>query len=147
MAVSTSTFGIDPATGTVLQYVPPNALLASAPAADPSPPASPPQYSETEQATAGLWLDGKTIYQRTIQTGPLNGGESAPHNIANIEMVVGIDGISYGPGPGIGNPQVWSDAAGLFDADATLIYASRLLTNQNPGDYNYVTLSYTCTDR
>ena len=35
----------------------------------------------------------------------------------------------------------------MFSADATLIYAGRLLNNQVAGDYNYITLLYTRTDR
>ena len=66
-----------------------------------------PDISASEQPTGRHWIDGRIIYQRTIQTGPLAGGETAPHNIPNIAMVVGIGGISWGPNvaAGVGTTQ------------------------------------------
>jgi hypothetical protein len=54
-------------------------------------------YSETEQITGQKWIDGKTIYQKTIKyqvTGNPSGGKyTIPHNISNMETVILFHGI------------------------------------------------------
>lgn len=46
------------------------------------------KYSTTEQVV-GEWIDGKPIYQRTIDCGILTSGDSSiSHNISNIDLIV-----------------------------------------------------------
>ena len=96
MVISIGNFGVDPVAGTVVEYAAPNVIRLDDP-----------DISAAEQPTGRHWIDGRMIYQRTIQTGPLAGGETAPHNIPNIAMVVGIGGISWGPNvaAGVGTTQ------------------------------------------
>lgn len=54
-------------------------------------------YSETEQDTGIKYLDGKTIYQKTIKTtitaNPTSSKYTIPHGITNLETVVSVDAI------------------------------------------------------
>ena len=51
-------------------------------------------YSTKEQVI-GQWLDGKPIYQKTINTGalPNKTTKTVAHNISNIDIVIEIRGI------------------------------------------------------
>lgn len=53
----------------------------------------------TEEQIIGTWIDGKPIYQKTIDcgAGPTgnNTAKSVAHNIANIDKVISYDGISF----------------------------------------------------
>ena len=50
-------------------------------------------YSTTEQVV-GTWIDGKPLYQKTIDTGtlPNNTAKNVPHGIADLENVVYFSG-------------------------------------------------------
>lgn len=52
-------------------------------------------FSETEQAI-GEWIDGSTLYEKTIDCGALPSGspKSVAHNINNINKVVEIKNIA-----------------------------------------------------
>ena len=54
-------------------------------------------YSETEQDTGLKWIDGKTIYQKTISLGNLPNSTvaSIDHNISNLDHVIYISGFAY----------------------------------------------------
>ena len=54
-------------------------------------------YSETE-AVVGIWINGETLYQKTISTGafPNKSTKQVPHNISNLDKVVNITGIGMG---------------------------------------------------
>lgn len=53
-------------------------------------------YSTSEQI-AGTWIDGKTIYKKTISTGPLPSTKTppllVPMNIQNLGTVVKAEGV------------------------------------------------------
>ena len=49
-------------------------------------------YSTSEQVV-GRWIDGKPIYQKTLTgTTATSGDEAIAHNIANVDICVGIEG-------------------------------------------------------
>ena len=56
-------------------------------------------YSE-EEHVIGTWVDGKTLYEKTISCGalPNNTTKMINHGITNLDTVVGIEGVYYGPG-------------------------------------------------
>ncbi len=51
----------------------------------------------TEEQIIGNWIDGKTLYQKTIDCGtlPNNTNISIPSNVENIEHLVYIGGIAF----------------------------------------------------
>lgn len=55
----------------------------------------PVDFSTSEQATPQKWIDGKTIYQKTVQftTFPDNSQTSVEHGVPDIEYVVRIQGV------------------------------------------------------
>jgi len=55
-------------------------------------------YSETEQEI-GTWIDGSTIYQKTIHFNHIRveSGTNLSHNIANIDKIISCEYFMYGP--------------------------------------------------
>ena len=51
-------------------------------------------YTTSERAV-GTWIDGKTIYQKTVNigSGPNNGAKEVSHGISNIDRIVGMEGM------------------------------------------------------
>lgn len=47
-------------------------------------------YSTTEQDTGLLWVDGKHVYQKTIDcgNGPNNTSKNVAHGIANLDRII-----------------------------------------------------------
>jgi hypothetical protein len=56
-------------------------------------------YSTTEQDTGLKWIDGKTIYQKTINFGtlPNNNSKAVAHGISNLDYVVDYNGVFKNP--------------------------------------------------
>ncbi len=55
-------------------------------------------YSTSEVKTNKVWIDGKPIYQKTIDCGAMSssaGTRTVAHNITNIDKVVSYDGMMY----------------------------------------------------
>ena len=54
------------------------------------------KYSTDEQDTGKKWINGKTIYQKTLIMGGLGLATTIkkPHNISNLDMVIRIQGIA-----------------------------------------------------
>lgn len=107
-------------------------------------------YSENEQII-GTWIDGKPLYQKTINVGYLSGSASNTqlnHNIANIDKIVGIETIGV-------NEQ--SGASKTLDTPDTQAGNNRLTTyvsktlvnvyheNSAPTMRAFVTVRYTKT--
>lgn len=86
-------------------------------------------YSTSEVSTGFTWLDGKTIYKKTVQIPSLPNATSTgyPHGVSNLETVVEIKGLHRAgiyaydlSAPGIGGSQY-----GLqLSVDATNIYVN-----------------------
>lgn len=54
-------------------------------------------YSTSEVDTGFTWVDGKTIYKKTVSCGtlPNNSTTTTPHGISNLELVVKFEGFAY----------------------------------------------------
>lgn len=55
-------------------------------------------YSTSEQITGEKWIDGKTIYRKTIDLGNLpsnNTTRTTDHNVVNLDTVVKIEGMAF----------------------------------------------------
>ena len=99
----------------------------------------------TEEQVIGTWIDGKPIYQKTINFGvlPNNATKTIPHGISNIEFVIGCGGFAKRSGAYIPIPRIGVNVCGI-DADDTNI---QIITNANYSTYttSYVTIQYTKT--
>lgn len=56
-------------------------------------------YSTDELDTGIKWIDGKTIYRKTINCGalPNTASKDVAHGITNIDRIVSIEGYAYNP--------------------------------------------------
>lgn len=108
-------------------------------------------YSFEEQSTGLTWVDGKKIYQKTIEyTGLKSGGETGiPLGVENIDNVIqswgiGIDSalgwwvnvphVHFNPSSGV---TLWCDRNNCY-----------LGSGYNRSNHTfYITVQYTCTDR
>lgn len=105
-------------------------------------------YSEDEQVI-GTWIDGLTLYEKTINFGelPNTTTKTVNHNISNIETIYGIEGVAYSsstnttinlPYPNTDNTNVVT-----LSANRTII---TIITYRDRTSFNgYVTLRYTKT--
>lgn len=106
-------------------------------------------YSITERVV-GQWIDGKPIYQKTVDCGALpNAGQSSvSHNIANIDIIPNFWGIGINQG-GI-SLKIPGEVTGSNHASAVGCYVNRteigfLTYNDRSGYHAYVTIQYTKT--
>lgn len=113
-------------------------------------PYTPISYSTTEQDTGTKWIDGKPIYQKTINIGnlPNNQSKSVAHGISNLDVIINMYGVSknssnsYIPLPFINTVTISSGCQ--LEANATNIMV-RTATNLSSYSITYVTLFYTKT--
>ena len=106
----------------------------------------------TVEARIGTWIDGKPLYQKTVDCGalPNETTKSVPHGISNInaDTIVDIKGIArYSGHYAIALPKVHDRTIGsqvMIEVDSTnIILYSR---DSNQSAYNaYVTIQYTKT--
>ena len=107
-------------------------------------------YSTSEVNTGKKWIDGKTIYRKTVATGalPNNTTKNVAHNITNVSGFVQLYGKAYRPDIGTTMPlpraNPTASSAVLLAVDPTNI---TLLTGDSLSVYStsYVTLEYTKT--
>lgn len=106
-------------------------------------------YSTTEKII-GTWMDGKPLYQKTVDVGPLpnNTSKDVAHGVSNIEYVISMSGFGK-RSDGINIPLVYENADLLGNAielyaDSTNIHID---TNSDKSSYTtaYVTIQYTKT--
>lgn len=113
------------------------------------------QYSTQEQVV-GTWVDGKPLYQKTIDCGYLlnSNRKSVPHNIANIDKIIEFNAFSYAYDTLSDNayfrplPYLWfSDntwqSSHALTADKTNIIIATY--SDRTSEYAYVTIQYTKT--
>lgn len=108
-------------------------------------------YSTSEQVI-GTWIDGKPVYEITVDTGtlPNNTTKTTPHGIANLKAIVDFKGYARNTNSGINIPIPYVYKSGSTTrclqayADATNItFVS--MENMSGYDESYVTLQYTKT--
>ena len=108
----------------------------------PGAPTQYPKYSTTEQVV-GEWIDGKPIYQKTIDFGalPNNTTKSVAHSINNFGTLIQLWGNTETGGYQLVIPD--ADPYVTISANTTNIYAK---TTSNLSASNaYITLQYTKT--
>lgn len=103
-------------------------------------------YSTSEEVCAGTWVDGKTIYRKTIDFGalPNNTSKSVAHGISNLDYVVKMEGIATDgdrafPLPSAYPPDSGSDIRIIRSGDSIVIH-----TGMDRSSFTaYVTMYYT----
>lgn len=124
-------------------------LINSFGAVGPQGPAgsgTPLTYSTSERAV-GTWVDGKTIYQKTIDCGalPNNTIKGVSSGISGLSRVIDIECVAtnssyYAPLPYI-DPNGTAEGSVAYDKGSSEI---RLKTNSDLSSFSaYVTLRYT----
>ncbi len=107
-------------------------------------------YSLEEQWTGKHWIDGKKIYQKTINIGqlPNKSTKNVPHNIVNCERILGFETFATS-GQTIHLPN-----ASPYAANQSITFTAspdqlRVVTQYDHSVYSwcYATIFYTCTDR
>lgn len=103
----------------------------------------------TEEIRIGTWINSKSIYRKTINTGalPNNTGKTVNHNISNIEYICKIQGIAFRNSSGTSLPL----PSATYDNTAVSCYADKqkitivTYTDRSSFADSYVTLEYTKT--
>lgn len=106
----------------------------------------PNDYSTTEKIV-GTWIDGKPLYQKTVNTGalPNNTQKTVSHGLTGTYRIISIEGIALNTTNGIYTPMVRSNGANNF-AEAIVEGSNiRIETTFNGTSFtnSYVTLKYT----
>lgn len=112
-------------------------------------------YSTEEQWTGKLWIDGKKIYQKTFECGPMpsSGNSSIPILVDDIETLVELKGTAVGLTHSIPLPRTsvylnsMVDCHIRFDGQGKPIIAIQAAHTDMKMNRSYVTLQYTCTGR
>lgn len=107
-----------------------------------------PNYSINEVDTKVKWINGKTIYRKTVATGamPNNTRKQVAHGISNLDFIISMSGAAYGNSTYLPIPYTDTTSAsslGLYASTTDLI----LFTSANMSylTTSYVTLYYTKT--
>lgn len=106
-------------------------------------------YSSEESFTGMYWIDGKKIYEKTINIGTLpnkgdSGVKNVAHGISQLDRVIDIRGIAVSGTETIllphNNPWVLGESVTIRVSEANITVD----TNSNKSSYTgYVTLKYT----
>lgn len=110
-------------------------------------------YSLSEQDTGLKWVDGTTIYQKTIDFGtmPVNSEKDVPHGINNLAFVVDMEFIVYNPSvaqwrlmPAISRGNIMAQS--VYGVNAQYIFVLAGQSADIDSNWNgFVTLRYTKT--
>lgn len=101
-------------------------------------------YSTDEQDTGLKWVDGKTIYQKTVNFGTLTNNKTVAHGISNLDNVINFFGIAKNPDTGDVIQLVYNEST---DKVETVVGSTNIITyvagNFSAFTYCYVTIQYT----
>lgn len=102
------------------------------------------KYSTTEQLTGDVWIDGKPIYRKTINTGamPNNTSKNVAHGITGISAIVRIYGYAYGASVGW-TPLPYMESGSNVGYSARLVVSSTNISFRTYSDSSGLTSSYT----
>lgn len=108
----------------------------------------PGNYSYNETSTRCTWVDGKTIYQKTIDFGALPNAtvKTVNHDISSISEIIDIKCIGYSSGNGFWYPLVFaypSNVANSMSISANNVYVGITTGTDRSGLTAKVTLFYT----
>lgn len=105
-------------------------------------------YSTEETVAGGTWIDGSTIYKKTINFGalPNAANKAVAHGISNLNRVIRVEAIAdYGTG-NTKFPIPFSSPSGLGSSVALAIESSTIdirTGSDRSGATAYVTIYYT----
>lgn len=105
-------------------------------------------YSTEETVSGGTWIDGSTIYKKTINFGalPNAANKAVAHGISNLNRVIRVEAIAdYGTG-NTKFPIPFSSPTGLGSSVALAIESSTIeirTGSDRSGATAYVTIYYT----
>lgn len=103
----------------------------------------------TDEKIIGQWIDGKPLYQKTIDFGalPNNTTKSVNHNIQNIDYVVNLFGAAYRSSDGVVNTLPCYNR-NIYGAELVSNSTSIMVTtfaDRSTFSESYVTIQYTKT--
>lgn len=113
-------------------------------------------YSLAEQSTEINWLDGKIVYQKTVDLGTLPhstdgttpASASTAHGIANLNEIVRIEGVAcLSTDNTTAVPLPFADAGGYYALSSAGANVAVSTTRTATNYHGYATLQYTCTNR
>lgn len=106
------------------------------------------KYSNAEQFTGSYWIDGKKIYEKTINIGalPNNNVKTVSHGINQIDRFIDVAGVASSPSAAlpIPNANPWSLGESIicYPTTGDIIIGSASDKSSYTG---YITLRYTKT--
>ena len=105
-------------------------------------------YSTSEMDTGFTWIDGKTIYKKTVDCGTLpdSAEKTVPHGISNLDRVIKVEGYAYNNAVTFPLPFSWtnsSSAVGILIRATTINIGAGV--DRTAFTETYVTLYYTKT--
>ena len=107
---------------------------------------TPTNYS-LEERCIGSWIDGKPLYQKTINCGnlPNNSSNNYPINVSNLDLIIFISGIAIGsvtlPLPNV-HQITMSNQISIYHSNDNIVIATATDYSQYIG---YITIQYTKT--
>lgn len=105
-------------------------------------------YSTTEQVI-GTWIDGKPLYEKTVDFGalPNTTTKQVNHNISNIDYIVDYKAVCRNSAKTsfVPIPRVNANSSLIFDIVFTNTYIEVQVGTDRTGYSMYVTLQYTKT--
>lgn len=107
---------------------------------------TPSSYSTSEASTSEKWIDGKTIYRKTVNFGALPNAtsKSVAHNISSLSSIIKMEGVAaYPTNVYIPMPFSSQTAGGDISLNCTATDVVITTGNDRSGASAYVTIYYT----
>lgn len=111
----------------------------------------PNDYSTTEKIV-GSWIDGKPLYQKTINTGalPNNTTKIVAHNASSVKRIISAEGYAYNSNSGNSKPIMFVGTDSNNNLGVRILISDTHITIGSVGDNSaftesYVTIKYTKT--
>ena len=111
-----------------------------------------PDYSTTEHKIGQKWIDGKDIYEKTVDCGTIPNAttKTIAHNISNLDKIIGYRGYAKNPNNGVcvNLPYTYYDGSSF---KALVVYTDstnitiRTVENLSVYTESYLTLQYVKT--
>lgn len=107
-------------------------------------------YSTSEVNTGAKWIDGSTIYKKTISCGALPDADvkSIAHGISNISRILKMDGYAYHPGTQVTIPLQFVSTTAINSVVVNTSGPNIVITtgiDRSGFTESYITLYYTKT--
>lgn len=105
-------------------------------------------YSTEETITGGTWVDGKTIYKKTISFGALPNAtdKTVAHGITNLGMVVKLEGVATNGTYYYNLPLVYQGSDSNYNVElyaTSTVVGVKANTNRSMFTSSYITIYYT----